>query len=214
MIRQLNDGAMNQSVIPSMLIDNLQAVGIVTADCIDGDQGGQNSQYITTRHRESQPHLHDREINEKAKRRIWTMSRYKKPALGNSLQPPRSKVYRCPSWLSNEAKELWRDLAPRLLKLGVLTALDRAAFTALCVTYGRMWQIEREFAKADALVSDGRGGLKKNPLESSYKGICEMFRKLAGDFGLTPVSRGRISIDAEQDDNLDDLLNQNITKIR
>ncbi len=140
------------------------------------------------------------------------MGRYQNP--DNKLTPPTAKSFRCPSWLNDDAKGLWRDLAPRLLKLGVLCAIDRAAFEALCTMYGRMKSIERELAISNSLVSDGRKGLKKNPLESSYRSSCELFRKLAADFGITPLSRTRISITTDTTDELDDYLNGKISKIR
>ena len=45
---------------------------------------------------------------------------------------PGRRIPRRPSWLSPEAREEWRRLAPELTRLGLLTLLDRAALTIYC----------------------------------------------------------------------------------
>jgi len=125
------------------------------------------------------------------------MSRYKNPDLNNRLQPPAPKSFRVPAWMGEDGRKLWKQLSPILIKQGVITVLDKTAFEMLCSSYGILKRIENDLAGADPLVSDGRGGQKKNPLFTIHKQQVDQFSALAKDFGLTPVSRGRISVNPD-----------------
>ena len=48
----------------------------------------------------------------------------------------------CPRWLPDEARREWRRVAPMLREKKVITAADRAALAAYCLSYARWQQAE------------------------------------------------------------------------
>lgn len=74
-----------------------------------------------------------------------------------------------PRWLSPEAKTLWRQVRPQLEHYGILTALDRALFIALCETWA-LWRRDQESSALKNLLT------------------------LAQMYGLTPLARRRLGI--------------------
>jgi phage terminase small subunit len=62
----------------------------------------------------------------------------------------------CPRWLPVEAKRKWHQLAPELFRLGLLTRLDSAAFSAFCVIYGR-WRAAEEVIAREGMTVTGPG---------------------------------------------------------
>lgn len=115
-----------------------------------------------------------------------------------------------PEWLIAEGKAEWRRIGPRLHRLGLLSALDRAAFSALCQAYGlwafaekrvaelRQKEIERLAAggedgeDAPGLVSKtAAGNLVHHPLASIASKARAEYVKISVEFGLTPSSRAR-----------------------
>jgi phage terminase small subunit len=79
-----------------------------------------------------------------------------------------------PPWMSPAARKEWARLAPRLLKLGLLTELDAEALAILC----------GHLACAGQLSSQG---LPIDPRVSSE------IRQLMGRFGMTPADRSKVS---------------------
>ena len=113
---------------------------------------------------------------------------------GINAPKPRPVADTPPAWLDAEALELWHTIGPRLEKLGLLTELDGAAFAVLCSQYGIMRQAAAEISTAGATTTDSRGTPKKNPATSVYNQAAQLWRLMAADFGLTPLSRGRLDV--------------------
>src|SRR6516162_2442649 len=83
-----------------------------------------------------------------------------------------SSVPEAPAFLSDEAREEWRRIAPELFRLRLLTALDVAALSAYCQSYAHWAEAERALAKMAAddpigrglTINGGRGAMVTNPL--------------------------------------------------
>ena len=89
-----------------------------------------------------------------------------KPA-PSSLEPP--------AWLDAAAAAIWREEAPGLLRLGLLSRADRLMFALLC----------------------DRAAQYQVALEKSRNGILSEIRQLCGQFGMSPAARARLSTPAE-----------------
>ena len=128
------------------------------------------------------------------------MARYSKPE--RPMRPPKARSFRCPGDLPDEAARFWRTTAPKLLKMGVLTDLDRAAFTGLCLSYAAMRQAAIDLDRIGSLVPDRGDSWKRNPAHSIYKANAELFLRFCTQFGLSPLSRQRVDSDpaGEQDE--------------
>jgi P27 family predicted phage terminase small subunit len=100
--------------------------------------------------------------------------------------PPR------PKFLDAGAREEWDRVAPQLLELGLLSALDRAALAAYCAAWSRWVWAQEKIAAADHLVvRASRGGLKPHPLLALARQESRAMREWAAELGITSSSRAR-----------------------
>lgn len=103
----------------------------------------------------------------------------------------------CPSHVRGKARSEWRRISVELVKLGLLTQVDRAALAAYCSAYGR-WIEAEGFIKVEGLTITTPNGFV---IPSPYVGIAnkaiEQMGKFASQFGFTPASRSRISLPKE-----------------
>jgi P27 family predicted phage terminase small subunit len=79
--------------------------------------------------------------------------------------------------------------------MGLLTSVDRAALAAYCQTYSRWAKAETNIAQYGSVLKSPKSGF---PIANPYVGIAnralDQMRKFAVEFGLTPASRSRLSI--------------------
>lgn len=116
----------------------------------------------------------------------------KKPLPKNEAKP-KIELPTQPRHLSAAAREEWDRLAPVLMRLGLLTRLDRAAFAAYCQAWGRYVEAEEMLSKASALAFTASGYPIINPWATISKQAVEQMTRLLGEFGLTPAARTRIN---------------------
>jgi len=122
--------------------------------------------------------------------------------IGPALPPPT-----CPRWLDPLAKTEWRRVTPELVRLGVVTLLDRTCLAAYCVSYAR-WRQASEALEREGLVIVGhRKALRKHPLLTVARQYAEKMRAFAQELGLTPASRARLHLpDPPEPDAFEDYL--------
>lgn len=115
---------------------------------------------------------------------------------------PEGALIVCPDYLVEDeiACTEWNRLAPELYKLGLLTIADQIAFELYCSQYS----IYRE-----ALLIINKEGLTTNNIRDGFKALPEVtiareaaksIKSLCAEFGLTPSSRGRMSITPDKPD--------------
>ena len=143
----------------------------------------------------------------------------RRPLNKNEPKPP-PVAPECPEWLSDKAKEEWARAAPTLERLGLLTELDRVAFAGYCQNYAK-WVEAEKFLKEKGNTygyskKDERGNtisvyIAQFPQVAIARQCMEQLIKLCAEFGLTPSSRGRMSLPNEgnEDDPLEGLLRNN-----
>ena len=98
-----------------------------------------------------------------------------------------------PSHLSAEARVEWQRLAPVLLRLKLLTRLDRAAFASYCQAWARHVEAEQQLAKASALAFTHNGFPIVNPWFTISKQSIDQMAKFLSEFGLSPTARARMN---------------------
>ena len=123
----------------------------------------------------------------------------KRPLNENEPKPPPS-MPRAPSHLSKDAKTEWKRMSKTLYELGLLTDIDRAALAAYCQAYGRWVEAEQNVQKyGTVMISPDKGW----PIQSPYLAIAnkalEQMHKFLVEFGMSPSSRSRISVDKKQE---------------
>ena len=105
---------------------------------------------------------------------------------------------KCPTWLASDAKSIWRQLAPRLVRAGVLTKLDGNALGRYCDVLCR-WLAARD-----------------DEDEKLYQKLGVMLLRLEQEFGMTPSARTRLRVEprADEGDALDKLIRKSRSEHR
>ena len=110
-----------------------------------------------------------------------------------------------PKHLAAEARVEWERIAPMLVRLKLLTKLDRAALSAYCQAWARHVEAEEQIARASALAFTHNGYPIVNPWLTISKQAVDQMARFISEFGLTPAARCRISApDPETDDQAED----------
>jgi P27 family predicted phage terminase small subunit len=118
-----------------------------------------------------------------------------RPSRQNKGQPqPTPGKPSCPRWLSPSARAEWRRVAPELDRMGLLTILDRAALAAYCTAYARWQEANAVLAREGMVIPGWRGALRKHPCVTIMRAAEATMRGFAVELGLTPLSRGRLSV--------------------
>lgn len=108
-----------------------------------------------------------------------------------------------PIELDADALAEWDRLAPQLFRYGLLTHVDRGALAVCCAAYGTWVQAERELKRLREEKPDTLGGMldttsNGNRIQHPVMGVrntaMREYMRVAGEFGLTPVSRTRINV--------------------
>lgn len=112
-----------------------------------------------------------------------------------------------PPHLCDEAKVEWGRAMPHLMRCGLMSNIDRAAFAAYCQAYGRWVQAEKALAVMGArdqltggiIIKTTGGNAIQNPLVGAANKAMELMLKAAAEFGMTPSARTRINVDIPKD---------------
>ena len=137
----------------------------------------------------------------------------------NQYEPqPKVEQPSCPAFLCYEARVEWKRIVPKLIMLGLISRIDRAALAAYCQAYGRwakaekaLKAIEDKFKNINAggglCYQTPKGYWVMQPLVGVANKSLEQMHKFLIEFGMTPASRSRISVNAPgSEDPLDKLL--------
>lgn len=111
---------------------------------------------------------------------------------------PKTSIPSCPSHLKTEAKKEWRRVTKELKSLGLVTHIDRAALSAYCQAWGRWVEAEKKLAETTDIVKTKGGNIIQNPYLSVANRALEQLTKIAGEFGMTPASRTRVSATSDE----------------
>jgi phage terminase, small subunit, putative, P27 family len=123
---------------------------------------------------------------------------------------PAVEVPSIPKHLGREARKEWKRITPRLLELGLISQIDRAALALYCQAYGRMVEldtaqgrridklIERgidyyDAVEATSIMSLPSGYKQASALVSLIKSHREECLKYLAQFGLSPSARARVT---------------------
>lgn len=111
---------------------------------------------------------------------------------GVAYAPPKPPT--CPAHLSPTAKAEWKRLVGDLHAKGIVGSHDRAALAAYCQAYGRWVEAERKLAETPTLIKLPSGYIQQSPWLAIANKQLELIARYAAELGLSPVSRGRVTI--------------------
>lgn len=114
----------------------------------------------------------------------------------NLNEPQYGGLPKCPSHLDKGARAEWKRISKELAGVGLLAAVDRAALAAYCQCWSRWCDAEEKIREVGTVVKSPKSGYPiQNPYVSIANTALDQMRKFLIEFGLTPASRSRISLD-------------------
>jgi P27 family predicted phage terminase small subunit len=120
---------------------------------------------------------------------------------------PAARLPQAPAHLSEAAKKEWRRAGRTLLRLGLVTEMDRAAFALYCQAWGRWVEAEDALRRHGVMVRSPAGFPMQSPYLAVANRAMEQMRSLLSEFGMTPASRTRVHASADdEDDPFEELL--------
>lgn len=96
-----------------------------------------------------------------------------------------------PKELGTQAKKIWKDLAPKLSKLGLLTEADVLAFTVVCHEAALIRFCLKELKEPEMFKSLENLEKEAKTIEIYRASVANLY-KFAKEFGMTP--RGRVGL--------------------
>lgn len=123
-----------------------------------------------------------------------------KRPLNEDEPKPEKKAPKCPGWLEAEAKKEWRRMSKQLEAMGILTAIDMAAFAGYCQAYARWKEAEEFITKHGTIVKTPSGYWQQVPQVSIAQTYLKIMNRFCEQFGLTPSARSRIVTDNINDE--------------
>lgn len=102
-----------------------------------------------------------------------------------------------PDYMSAESRLIWDELAPGLIRVGLLTAWDAHQFAAYCETVVKYERAAVLVNDSGMLVKGRRDGIVRNPAMQIYREMATLMRVYAQEFGLTPSARVQIRLGRE-----------------
>jgi len=111
----------------------------------------------------------------------------------NAREPqPRAATGYAPRRLSEAERKYWRDLAPKLLRAGLLTELDTQALERMCELRVRIDEALKT-AKKGLLIKTASGNWIQNPAIGIVNRAYDLLVALEREFGMTPSSRTKVA---------------------
>ena len=98
--------------------------------------------------------------------------------------------------MPEKSKELWRRLAPRLMRTGRLEAEDLPSFEFMCMAYYFAIYAGAILIKEGLMQKDKKhkNQERKHPMCQVLRNYIDVWRLYACEFGMTPSSRARFEI--------------------
>jgi P27 family predicted phage terminase small subunit len=117
---------------------------------------------------------------------------------------PAPPVTNCRPELGAIAKAEWKRLAADLVKLRLLTPLDRAALATYCAAYELCSEAITAIETYGSMVKSPQGFPMQSPYLTIANRQAEIMLRVASEFGFTPASRSRTAAPLQRERDLFD----------
>lgn len=126
----------------------------------------------------------------------------------NDAEPqPTATPPKCPTWLSASAKKKWKELAPELSRMGLLTIVDGDVLASYCQAWAEFEAATRTIEEEGRTVMSGGkvigdgpdasvlgGQMQPHPAVAMQRSAWKAIKDFASLFGLDPSSRSRLTV--------------------
>lgn len=124
-----------------------------------------------------------------------------KRALNHKEPKPEIDIPECPPHLKRVAREEWKRITRELIKLKIITRVDRASLVAYCQAWEDYVNACKELEQEGAVIISDKGGAYQNPWVSIKNSAMDRMVRISSEFGMTPSSRTRIKVEAPDEDD-------------
>ena len=126
---------------------------------------------------------------------------------GEPMPAVGERVPSAPRWLGEGGRRHWRQLAPRLHAVGLLTEADVVGLGMLCEAIGQYLEARDLVTREGMVAISDKGNAYHHPALAQMNTARGEVLRWAREFGMTPAARSRISVDAPtKEPSLADLL--------
>jgi P27 family predicted phage terminase small subunit len=105
---------------------------------------------------------------------------------------PDASMPKCPSWLDGEAKKKWKELAPELHRLGILTSVDGGVMAAYCQAWAEFKLSTETLQKEGRTFTTATGYMAPHPAVAQQRSAWGAMKAMGELLGLSPA--GRVSL--------------------
>jgi P27 family predicted phage terminase small subunit len=139
-----------------------------------------------------------------------------KRALNTREPKPDASIPPCPPHLKGVARTEWTRITKELMKLKMISNLDRASLVAYCTAWEDYVQACNKLATEGAVIFSESGVPYQNPRVGIKNKAMEKIVKISAEFGMTPSSRARLKVEtpSEEDEMAGFLFGQNVKVVK
>jgi P27 family predicted phage terminase small subunit len=120
-----------------------------------------------------------------------------------------------PAHLGVVGKREWRRIGKELLATGLYTVVDRSALAAYCAVYENWVDAHQHVIDDGLLTKTKAGNTVQNPYLSIANKQLELMNRFLTEFGMTPSSRSRVSVEVPKEkDPFDAFLSENVLPMK
>ena len=125
----------------------------------------------------------------------------------STREPKPLTAVKVPRGMKGLPRVFWREHAGELERLKILTGVDAPAFRLMAEAYAFAVEAAAELRET-GMTTEGRDGIKKNPLAQVFRDNALLYKSFAAEFGMTPSARARLQLPdtAEQLSLIDELM--------
>lgn len=115
-----------------------------------------------------------------------------------------------PAWIDKIAAAKWRELAPELHRIGLLTVCDCDTFAILCQAFAEVVAATKLIAKYGRTFESQTGAVGQHAAVGMQRTAMEKYAKFSAMFGMSPESRSgmQVNVDKGKESKLDTLRRQ------
>lgn len=146
--------------------------------------GGTSVKNIMVRGRRPKPTEQKKLTGNPGKRKIND----KEPKPDVVIPPP-------PEHLDGIALEEWYRITPELMKLRMITVLDRAPLVALCQAWGDYIKACETLEEEGEVLMSDKGNAYLNPWTGVKSNAMDRILRISSEFGMTPSARSRLKVE-------------------
>jgi P27 family predicted phage terminase small subunit len=129
---------------------------------------------------------------------------YRADRHGHDIPRPDPKPPRCPGWLDDEAKRVWKQVQPELTRLGILTCLDGQILACYCLAVAELRHATESLNAEGRFITVG-DRLKTHPAVGQQRSAWKAVKEFAALLGCEPSGRVRLKGVAQAEEEEDEL---------